>query len=84
MPVLVIAGDEDDSTLDVAVFLKRTIPRCGLMMLPKTGHGINLEEPAAFNAAVEGFIHAVERGRWGPSSTTAGKNFTLVPPDRRS
>ena len=79
MPVLVIAGDEDDSTLDLAVFLKRTIPRCGLLMLPKTGHGINLEEPAAFNAAVENFIHAVERDRWGVSATIGGKNYTLVP-----
>ena len=63
MPVLVIVGDEDDTTLDLAVFLKRTVPRCGLLMLPKTGHGINLEEPAAFNAAVENFVHAVERDR---------------------
>ena len=83
VPTLIIAGDEDDSTLDLAVFLKRTIPRCGLMMLPKTGHGINLEEPAVFNAGVENFIHAVERGRWGVSVTVAGKNYTLVPPDKK-
>jgi pimeloyl-ACP methyl ester carboxylesterase len=82
-PVLVIAGDEDDATLDLAVFLKRTIPRCGLLMLPKTGHAINLEEPAAFNAAVENFIHAVERGRWGVSTTVAGKDYTLVPPQEK-
>jgi len=82
-PVLVIAGDEDDSTLDLALFLKRTIPRCGLLMLPKTGHGINLEEPAAFNAAVETFIHAVERDRWGVSVTVAGKSYTLVPRDKQ-
>ena len=63
MPVLAIVGDEDDTTLDLAVFLERTVPRCGLLMLPKTGHGINLEEPAAFNAAVENFVHAVERDR---------------------
>ena len=82
MPVLIIAGDEDDTTLDVALFLKRTIPRCGLMMLPKTGHTINLEEPAAFNAAIENFLHAVERGRWGESPTLAGKTYTLVPRDK--
>lgn len=64
VPVLVIAGDEDDSTLDLALFLKRNIPACGLLMLPQTGHTINLEEPAAFNAAVQDFLHAVERGRW--------------------
>lgn len=82
VPVLIIAGDEDDSTLDLALFLKRTIPRCGLMMLPKTGHTINLEEPAAFNAAVEHFLHAVERDRWGVSATLSGKTYTLVPRDK--
>jgi len=82
VPMLVIAGDEDDSTLDLAVFLKRTIPRCGLLMLPKTGHSINLEEPAVFNAGVENFIHAVERDCWGVSVTVEGKNFTLVPREK--
>jgi hypothetical protein len=48
-------------------------------MLPKTGHTINLEEPAAFNAAVENFLHAVERDRWGKSPTLAGTTYTLVP-----
>jgi pimeloyl-ACP methyl ester carboxylesterase len=82
VPILVVAGDEDDSTLDLALFLKRTIPRCGLLMLPKTGHGINLEEPAAFNGAVENFIHAVEHNRWGVSVTVAAKGYTLVPRDK--
>lgn len=82
VPLLVIAGDEDDSTLEVAVFLKRTVPRCGVLMLPKTGHGINLEEPAAFNAALENFIHAVERDRWGVSPTTSARSFTLIPEEK--
>jgi pimeloyl-ACP methyl ester carboxylesterase len=82
VPVLLIAGDDDDSTLDVALFLKRTIPRCGLCVLPKTGHGINLEEPAAFNAMVEDFMRNVERGRWGPSPAVAGKSYTLMPRDK--
>ena len=78
-PVLIICGDEDDGTLDVSVFMKRTIPRCGLMVFPKTGHGINLEEPAGFNAVVADFIHAVERDRWPASISTAGKDFALLP-----
>jgi pimeloyl-ACP methyl ester carboxylesterase len=77
VPVLVIAGDEDDSTLDQSLFLKRHIPRCGLVMLPRTGHTINLEEPAKFNEAVEDFIHTVERGRWGPRDTR--ESFVLLP-----
>ena len=78
-PVLIICGDEDDATLDVSVFMKRHIPRCGLMVFPKTGHGINLEEPAGFNAVVGDFIHAVEKGRWPASVSTAGKDFALLP-----
>jgi hypothetical protein len=52
------------------------------MMLPKTGHTINLEEPAAFNAAVENFINAVEHGRWNTGVTVAGKGYTLLPQQR--
>jgi pimeloyl-ACP methyl ester carboxylesterase len=63
-PVLVIVGDEDDSTLDLAIFLKRNIGGCGVLMLPQTGHTINLEEPALFNTALQDFIHAVEQGHW--------------------
>jgi pimeloyl-ACP methyl ester carboxylesterase len=81
-PVLVIAGDEDDSTLDLALFLKRTIPRCGLLMLPRTGHTINLEEPAAFNAAVEHFLHEVEYDKWQPQSGLTGQRYLLVPKDQ--
>lgn len=78
-PVLIICGDEDDATLDVSVFMKRVIPRCGLMVFPKTGHGINLEEPAGFNTVVGDFIHAVEKGRWPENVSTAGKDYTLLP-----
>jgi hypothetical protein len=51
-------------------------------MLPKTGHGINLEEPAAFNAAVEDFIRHVETGRWAASPIVTGKNVSLLAPER--
>jgi pimeloyl-ACP methyl ester carboxylesterase len=78
-PVLIVCGDEDDGTLDVAVFMKRRIPRSGLMVFPKTGHGINLEEPAGFNAVVGDFIQAVEKDRWPVSVSTAGKDFALLP-----
>ncbi|HUA53757.1 MAG TPA: alpha/beta hydrolase [Candidatus Sulfotelmatobacter sp.] len=77
MPVLVIVGDEDDGTLELALFLKRAIPRCGALMLPRTGHTINLEEPAAFNDALEDFLHTVERGRW--TARGQGENYLLVP-----
>jgi pimeloyl-ACP methyl ester carboxylesterase len=81
-PVLVIAGDEDDSTLDLAVFLKRNIPCCGLAMVPRCGHTINLEEPALFNQLVEDFIHNVERGKWGRQPGFGSAGYLLAPSKR--
>jgi pimeloyl-ACP methyl ester carboxylesterase len=63
-PLLVVAGDEDDSTLEPSVMMKRTIPTCGLVVLPKSGHVLNIEEPALFNRVIEDFFHTVEMGRW--------------------
>ncbi len=64
VPTLVINGDEDDQCIQPGIFLKKTLPSCGLLMLPKTGHTINLEEPDYFNLFVSDFIATVEAGRW--------------------
>jgi pimeloyl-ACP methyl ester carboxylesterase len=64
VPVLVLAGDEDDGCLEPALMLKRAIPAAGLAILPRTGHTANLEEPDVFNRLVDGFLAAVERGAW--------------------
>ena len=64
VPALIIAGDEDDSTLEASLLMKRAISTAGLVVLPKTGHVINLEEPALFNQLLEDFLHQVEAGRW--------------------
>ncbi len=64
VPVLILAGDEDEGCLEPALMLKRTIPRSGLVILPQTGHTANLEDPAVFSAAVDRFLAAVERGGW--------------------
>jgi len=64
VPVLLLAGDEDEGCLETVLMLKRTIPSSGLVILPQTGHTANLEEPEAFNAAVDRFLAAVERGAW--------------------
>jgi pimeloyl-ACP methyl ester carboxylesterase len=71
VPTLVIAGDEDDQTLLPGIYLKRTIPACGFLVLPKTGHAINLEEPEAFNRALAEFLAQVIAGRWGPRDPRA-------------
>jgi pimeloyl-ACP methyl ester carboxylesterase len=71
LPTLIVAGDEDDNSLAPSLFLKRTIPASGLLVLPKTGHTINLEEPDAFNRAVVDFLAQVGAGRWGPRDPRA-------------
>ena len=71
VPTLVVSGDEDDHCLQPGIFLKKTIPACGLLVLPKTGHTINLEEPEAFNRAVADFLALVEAGRWPPRDPRA-------------
>jgi pimeloyl-ACP methyl ester carboxylesterase len=78
-PMLVVIGDEDDSTHSLAVHLKKHVPRSGVLELPKCGHTINLEEPAAFNAAVQDFLHAVENDRW---PARGAKTYALIPPAR--
>jgi pimeloyl-ACP methyl ester carboxylesterase len=73
VPTLIAIGDEDEPCVDVAVFLKRCLPSAGLMVLPQSGHAINLEEPALFNAALLDFFRMVEADRWAqrPSVTTS-------------
>ena len=64
-PVLILAGDEDEGSLEPSLMLKRAIPTSALAILPRTGHTLNLEEPDLFNAMVERFVTAVENGGWG-------------------
>src|SRR5579862_936681 len=64
VPLLVIVGDEDESCLDGSVFLKRTAPTAGLLVIPRSGHTITSEEPAAVNAALADLFAAAEAGRW--------------------
>jgi pimeloyl-ACP methyl ester carboxylesterase len=63
-PVLLALGDEDAPCLDTNLMLKTVLPNAGLWICPNTGHIINLEEPTAFNAQVDSFLAAVERGSW--------------------
>ncbi len=64
VPALIMTGDEDEACLEPSLLLKRAIPKAGLAVLPKSGHGINLEEPALFNQLMDEFFHQVEAGRW--------------------
>jgi pimeloyl-ACP methyl ester carboxylesterase len=64
VPTLIMAGDEEEPCLEACLLMKRCIPKAGLAVLPKSGHAINLEEPALFNRLLEDFLHRVQAGRW--------------------
>jgi len=64
VPLLVIVGDEDESCLEGSLFLKRTAPTAGLLVIPRSGHTVTSEEPAAVNAALAELFAAAEVGRW--------------------
>lgn len=64
VPTLIVTGDEDHPCLLPNVFMKRTIPSAGLLVIPNAGHAINLEEPAAFNRALADFLAYVDADKW--------------------
>ena len=66
-----MSGDEDFSCLEPALLLKRTILTSALVVVPNTGHTINLEEPDVFNNHVAGFLQRVDIGGWRPRDPRA-------------
>jgi len=64
VPTLVATGDEDDPCLEPGLLMKRYIKSAALVVLPNTGHALNLEEPDLFNRLCDDFFHQVEAGRW--------------------
>jgi 3-oxoadipate enol-lactonase len=63
-PALIVVGDEDERCIEPSLFLKKTLSASGLVMMAKTGHVVNLEEPDLFNQAVGDFLARVDAGRW--------------------
>src|SRR5947207_13250300 len=66
VPTLIITGDEDDPCLEPGLLMKRNIPNSGLVVLPRAGHTINIEDPEAFNRALFEFFMLVDEGRCTP------------------
>jgi pimeloyl-ACP methyl ester carboxylesterase len=64
VPLLIIVGDEDETCLDGSLFLRRTAPTAGLLVIPRSGHTITSEEPDAVNAALAELFAASESGHW--------------------
>jgi pimeloyl-ACP methyl ester carboxylesterase len=83
VPMLVVAGDEDEGCLEPALMLKRAIPTAGLAILPRTGHTANLEEPDVFNHTVDRFLATVARGAWHPRDPRSQSPSTTGAPTGR-
>ncbi len=77
VPTLVVTGDEDDPCVEPSVYLKRTLPRSGLEVMAQSGHAVNIERPAEFNAALDGFFADVEAGGWPRFDPGSGDSWRL-------
>ncbi len=59
VPALVIVGDRDGGSLEPSRALAAALPRAQLVVVPGAGHVVNLAQPAAFNAALSGFLEGL-------------------------
>ena len=81
VPTLIVTGDEDEPCLEPGIFMKRAISTSGLVVIPRSGHTINLEEPDAFNRVISDFLTAVEADKWGPRNPASLSQSAILPPD---
>lgn len=80
-PVLLMVGDEDESCLDVNLWLKRVMPSARLVVFPASGHVLHMEEPELFNSLTAQFLSSVDRGTWyprDPATFPSGAGSTAV------
>lgn len=61
VPTLIVVGDEDEPCVEPSLMMRRLIPNAGLLVVPGTGHTVNIEEPVLFNLHVADFLARVER-----------------------
>lgn len=65
LPALIVLGEEDEPCVKPSHFLSETLPGARLEVVAKTGHAVNLEEPALYNRRVLGFIEDAEARHHG-------------------
>ncbi len=56
VPAIVIVGANDKPFLNAADYMAKKIPGAEKVIIPDAGHAVNLDQPAAFNAAVLEFL----------------------------
>ena len=56
VPTLVLVGAKDEPFLGASEYMAAKIPGARKVMIPDAGHASNIDQPAAFNAAVAEFL----------------------------
>jgi pimeloyl-ACP methyl ester carboxylesterase len=56
VPSIVIVGANDTPFLAASDYMTAKIPGAEKAVIPDAGHAANIDQPKAFNAAVEAFI----------------------------
>lgn len=56
VPSLVVVGENDTPFLNAASYMAAKIPGAEKVVIPNAGHAANIDQPAAFNEAVLGFV----------------------------
>mgnify|MGYP003334199392 CR=1 FL=1 len=78
VPTHVVVGDEDETSLDTGIFLKRVCPAVRLTIAPATGHLVSNEEPELFNRISDAFLCLVDSGRWRPRDPRSLNKSTMA------
>jgi pimeloyl-ACP methyl ester carboxylesterase len=61
VPTLVVVGSEDRNFLGAADYMAGKIPGARKVVIPEAGHAANLDQPEAFNRALDGFLADLPR-----------------------
>ena len=65
LPVLFLVGEFDEARPETMREFMELVPGSSLTVIPDAGHVSNVDQPAAFNAAVNDFLRVVESGSGG-------------------
>jgi pimeloyl-ACP methyl ester carboxylesterase len=61
VPTLIIVGADDTPFLAATDYMAAKIPGARKVVIPHAGHASNIDQPGAFNAAVDAFLQALHR-----------------------
>ena len=56
VPSIVVVGENDKPFLNAADYMAAKIPGARKVVIPNAGHAANIDQPEAFNSALQGFL----------------------------